>query len=81
MRVRSCRSRGFVCYLNGWGGTNFEEAELNLIMGGCPEVDSESGPEGGGVVELEGDLRTGHTRSIYCESIGCQAANRQIVDG
>jgi hypothetical protein len=79
--VRSCRSRGFGCYLNEWGGTNFEVAELNLIMGGCPEVEPHSRPEGGRVVKLEVDLRTGHTRSIYCESIGCQAANRQIVDG
>jgi hypothetical protein len=74
-------SRGFGCYLNEWGGTSIEVAELNLIMGGCPEVDSDSRPDGGRVVKLEVDLRIGHSGRIYCEFIGRQVVNRQIVEG
>ena len=50
-------------------------------MGGCPEVDPHSGPDGGGVVKLEGDLRIGEGGRIYCEFVGGNAANGEILEG
>lgn len=69
----------FVGCLNEEGFTNFDEADLNLGVGADPEVGSDTGPDGRGVVELEAYAGIGDSERFNSEVIGADEVEAEAL--
>lgn len=72
--------RGFGCCLNKRWLTDLEVADLDLTIRTGPEVHLNLGPDRRRIVKGEGDLRIRENRRIYCEIIGTEITNREILN-